>query len=397
MHSSLKHIIAKVALGGWLLLGSAGLAAAGNKAMVYIHNYSAQERMDLLPGGQNVFDLNVETMSSGRVITKTDAESRFEAELQGRARDEAHHLANIAKMDALAADPSAAQKLLGAGYGVVKANKPPRNVWDIYLDTPDGKLAGSNASLRIRIENGFATLNYKPGTRVDFDNGMVHRIEYGIKLGPNAFNDDFVPSEGLLKFLAMERPDNPLREIMKQYPGVKLRDFFHLSAALKQVRAMYDVQLNGTKHGEFSVDKVSYADPTGLKQSTLPTLTPKGTFFRVEMEGEHVGSNPTAQQLAASAVAPHDAKDTLDPDNDNNPDIIELHRLADIFSTHLGTTVAGSAKITEARTRLGKPIAKTASQAGTLRRSLSKPVVKTPTGGGKPVIAKGSRGGRGGR
>jgi hypothetical protein len=393
MRTSMKHIFAKIALGGWLLCSAAGIANAGSKAMVYIHNYSQQERMDLLPGGKNVFDLNTETMGgSGRLILKTDAESRFEAELQGRAKDEQHHQANIAKMDALAANPAGAEALLGKGYAIEKANKPPRNVWDIYLDTTDGKLAGSNASLRIRIENGFATLNYKPHTRVDYDNGMVHRIEYGIKLGANAFDDNFKPSAGLLKFLAMNRADNPLRELLQHYPGAKLEDFFNVSAALKQVRSMYDVKLTGTKHGEFSVDKVGFADPAGLKHSQLATLVPAGFFYRVEMEGDHVGANPTAAQMAASAVAPHDAKDTVDPDNDNNKDIIELHRLADIFTTHLGTTPAGSAKITEARQRLNKPIAK--MQTSKIRISLSKKTIqiRQPSSGGKPVIAKGPKG-----
>jgi len=390
MRTSMKHLFAKIAVSGWLLLGGVGIAAAGSKDMVYIHNYTAADTAERFPGGQNIYDLNVVKMPSGRLIPKPDAETRLEAELQAKSRDLAHHEANVAKMDKLAASDAAAAKTFGPGYSIQKTNKTPRLVWDIYVDTPDGKLAGSAAAIRLRIENGFATLNYKPGTRADYDNGMAHRVEAGIKLGADAFDDNFQPSKKLIAFLSNPNlADNPLRELLKAYPGTKIEDFFHPSAAIKQTRAMYDLVLQTTKHGEISVDAVHYADPATVKASNLASIKAAGTFYRVELEGDHVGSNPTAAQIANSAKAPHDAVDSLDPDNEKNPDIIELHRLADALNGHLGTTAAGMAKVTEARIALGKPVAKSAAQAGTMRLSLAKPAKFTLSAqAAKPVAQK---------
>ncbi len=361
MRTSMKHLFAKIALGGWLLLGAAGIADASSKDMLYIHNFSAQETSALMQGGQNVFDLHTEKLPSGRVILKAGAETRFEAELQGRLRDLAHHTATVEALDKLAKDPKAAEKLLGKGYTVVRLNKPPRNVWDLYFDSPDGILAGSNASMRVRTEGGFSALNYKPGSRVDFENGMTHRIEAGINIKELVNNK---PSAAQLKLFGDAKlAYNPLREFAKQYPGRTVADIFEPSVDIKQVRTMFEIQKNGVRHGEISVDIVNFRDPLDHAKT--------GTIYRVEMEGDHLNANPTAAQLAKSAKAPHDATDTLDPDNDKNPDLIELHRLNDILIAHLDVKAAGMAKVTEARSVIGKPIAKTSSQAGTLRKSLA--------------------------
>lgn len=363
MSTSMKNLFAKIALGGWLLLGSAGIAAAGSKSMVYLHNFTPAETQAVMQGGANVFDLHTEKMPSGRLILKANAETRFEAELQGSLRDLAHHTATVEKLDALAKDPKLAEKMFGKGYTIVKLNKPPRNVWDDYRDTKDGLLAGSNASLRVRTEGGFSALNYKPGSRVDFENGMTHRIEAGINI--KAFQNG-KPSPGQLKLFGDDKVAyNPMREFGKQYPGRNVSEVFEPSVDINQVRTMYEIQLNGTKHGEISVDIVNFRDPADHSKT--------GTIYRVEMEGDHLNANPTAQQIANSANAPHDALDTLDPDNDKNPDIIELHRLNDVLVAHLDVKPAGMAKVTEARKLLGKPIAKTATQAGQLRGSLAKP------------------------
>ena len=37
--------------------------------------------------------------------------------------------------------------------------------------------ATNDDGIRLIHENGFAALNYKPGTRTDYDNGMAHRVE----------------------------------------------------------------------------------------------------------------------------------------------------------------------------------------------------------------------------
>ena len=400
MRISMKHLFAKIALGGWLLLGPVGFALAGSKSMVYIHNFSPAETQAVMQGGKNVFDLHTEKLPSGREILKADAETRFEAELQGSLRDLAHHDMTVAKLDALSKDPKLAAKLLGKGYTIVKLNKPPRNVWDDYRDTKDGLLAGSNASLRIRTENGFAALNYKPGTRVDHTNGMTHRIEAGIKI--KALQNG-KPSAGQLQFFGDSKLDyNPMREFGAQYPGRTVGEAFEPSVDINQKRTMYEIQKDGTRHAEVSVDIVHYRDPADHSKS--------GTLYRVEMEGDHLNANPTAAQIANSAAAPHTAKDTLDPDNDKNPDIIELHRLDDILISHLDVKASGMAKVTEARKLLGKPIAKTASQSGTMRASLSLPAPElTPQSGAakkleikksvvksaKPAVAKGPKSGNG--
>jgi hypothetical protein len=391
----MKHLFAKIALGGWLLLGSAGIAAAGSKSMVYLHNFTPAETQQVLAGGANPYDLHTEKLPSGRVILKANAETRFEAELQGTLKDADHHSQTVAKLDALANDPAMAQKMFGKGYTIVKLNKPPRNVWDFYVDSKDGLLAGSNASLRVRTEGGFSALNYKPGSRVDYENGMTHRIEGGINIKPLVNGK---PSAGQLKlFSDPSLAYNPMREFGKQYPGRNVADVFDPSVDIKQLRTMYEIQLNGTKHGEISVDIVNFRDPLDH--------TKAGQFFRIEMEGDHLNANPTASQIANSANAPHDATDTLDPDNDKNPDIIELHRLNDVLVAHVGSKPAGMAKVTEARQLLGKPIAKVASAAGTLRASLAKgqklniqqqsgkkPEKAVKLVSSRPVPAKGSKG-----
>lgn len=375
MTSSMKHLLAKISISGWLLLGAAGMASADSKSMVYIHDYSPEEKQALMQGGANPYGVHTEKLPSGREILKADAETRFEAELQGKLRDQAHHDMTVQKLDALSKNPAAAEKLFGKGYTLVKLNKPPRDVWDDYRDTKDGLLAGSNASLRIRTEGGFAALNYKPGTRVDFDNGMTHRIEGGIKIKAL---ENGKPSSGQLALFSNDKAAyNPLREFGKQYPGRSVNEIFEPSVDIKQKRTMYEIQKDGVKHGEVSVDMVSYRDPANHAKA--------GTIFRVEMEGDHINANPTAAQIANSAHSPHNATDTLDPDNDKNPDIIELHRLNDVLVGLLDVKPAGMAKVTEARMLLGKPIAKTSAQAGKVRPSLYKPVamkapVKTTTG-----------------
>jgi len=382
MSTSLKHVFAKIALGGWLLLGSAGIATAAGKDMLYLHNFTATETATLMPGGKNAFGLYTQKLPSGRTILAATPETRFEAELQGTLKDITHHTAATKELDALAADAAKAEAMFGKGYTIVKLNKPPRDVWDEYFDSKDGLLAGTNASLRVRTENGFSALNFKPGSRVDFANGMTHRIEAGIKIEP--FVKGKPTSGQLALFGDAKAAYNPLREFAKQYPGRKVSEVFEPSVEIQQKRTMYEIQKDGVRHGEVSVDIVEYRDPANPSK--------KGTLYRIEMEGDHLNANPTASQKANSAVAPHDATDTLDPNNDKNPDIIELHRLNDILVGLVKAKPAGMAKVTEARMRLGKPIAKTATQAGTLRPSLAAKGVKVETHqAAKPVVAKSAK------
>ncbi len=281
-----------------------------------------------------------------------DSTSRLEPELQGSV--DLAKMPQLEKlMDELSADGARSESLLGKGYRVVKLNKAPRDVWDRYLDTPDGQLAATNSSLRIRSENGTDQINFKPRGAVRFPNGMAHRVELGVNI-PAATNGKMTP--GVMKFFRNTKlRDNPLREIPKLY-GRDVGEFFEQAVDIKQQRTMYEVQAldvggNWVKKAEVSLDRVTARDPQDLNRTV--------SFGRMELEGEHVSLQLTPEQQAKLAGStwkgPHRASDTQNQALVGSADVKETHRLADVLGGHLGVTAAGVSKYAQGRQMLGKP------------------------------------------
>jgi hypothetical protein len=242
-----------------------------------------------------------------------DAQTRLETELRTDI-DLARLPEAKAAMDRLVADGAAAAKVFGKNHRVVAMAKRPRKVWDLYLDTTDGRLAASGASLRIRIENGTAQINYKPPTGNYFSDGMKIGMEAGITLQADKRTGK-LPNETIAFFKNTRLIDNPLREMKKQFPDLALEDFFFLQLENKQDRQMYAVEeLDGAgqwvKKSEISVDLVVGRDPRNRATQVR--------YGRVELEGDHVSAGQlNARQQAALAGSdwkgPHKANDTRDP------------------------------------------------------------------------------------
>ena len=276
-----------------------------------------------------------------------DAQSRLETELQ--ATIPLTELAKAKKkVDRLVRSPAAAAKVFGKGYRVVRLNKTPRRVADIYMDTPDGKLASVGASLRIRIENGIAQVNFKPPGGQRFPSGMAHRIENGIAI---QFDKGKKMSARTVAFLENTRlRDNPLRELPRLFPGMKARDFLIPQLQIKQKRAIYEVQkLEGgawVTAGEITIDKVNSTKPGGKGKRV--------SFGRVELEGEHLSLQLTQNQKARLKAAkkwkgPHKASDTRNPAFTKSKDVKNIDRMGLAFSKFLGVTKADGSKYAEAR------------------------------------------------
>ena len=229
------------------------------------------------------------------VIDTRGAETRLETELQTDV-----DIQDLPKLEAaineLVKSDAKAEALLGKGYKVVKLERKPRDMADPYFDTKDLRVAKSGGSLRIRIMNGVAVVNFKPPTADRFKNGVAHRVEAGI---PVVLDAQGKLNEKTIAFLMNpRRMDNPLREWSKFYPDVDLRSVLkNQVVAIKQKRAAYEIHHNGVKVNELTVDHVS------------STLTVKGQpakqseFGSFEGEGDHLNLVPTAQQLARMQAA----------------------------------------------------------------------------------------------
>ena len=278
-----------------------------------------------------------------------DATTRLETEL--RSDIPLSRLTEAkAALDKLAADPAAAAKVFGANHRVEATNKKPRKVWDLYLDTPDGALAAAGASMRIRIENGTAQMNYKPPGGQYFPEGMKIGLEAGITL--NADADGLLPAKTIDFFRNTRLVDNPLRQLEKQFPGRDLSEFFHLQLEVKQSRKIYEVQqLEGTqwvKKSEISVDRVTSRDPVNPKTRVQ--------FGRVEMEGDHVSARLNARQQAAIARStwkgPHTEADSRDPAFAATPDVQHIRDLANSLKDFLKIKPVKESKYVVSRRRL---------------------------------------------
>jgi hypothetical protein len=280
-----------------------------------------------------------------------DAQSRLETELQAniplRRLPQARRM-----MDGLVKSQKQAEQVFGQGYRVMRLNKKPRDVWDLYLDSADGKLAQSGASLRIRIENGIAQINFKPPGGQRFPSGMAYRTENGINI--QVGNNGRISSANLAFFENTRLRDNPLREIPRLFPGMKARDFLNLQLEVKQQRAIYEVQKaegqSWVKAGEITLDRVVGREP-GKGGAQV-------SFGRVELEGEHLALQLTAAQQQAQAASPwqgpHTARDTTNPAFTESSDVKNINRMAEALAKFLKVTPAGKSKYGESRELLAK-------------------------------------------
>lgn len=278
-----------------------------------------------------------------------DAQTRLETEL--RTDIELARLPEArAAMDRLVNDQALAEQTFGKNHRVVAMAKKPRKVWDLYLDTTDGRLAASGASLRIRIENGTAQINYKPPTGNYFDDGMKIGMEAGITLQADKRTGK-LPKSTIDFFKNKRLVDNPLREIQKQFPDLNLEDFFFLQLENKQDRQMYEVQERDgagqwVKKSEISVDLVVGRDPKNKKTQVR--------YGRVELEGDHVSAGQlNARQQAALAGSdwkgPHKANDTRDPRFAASNEVTKIRGYGVALQKYLGVKAAKGSKYVRSR------------------------------------------------
>ncbi len=278
-----------------------------------------------------------------------DAQTRLETELRTDI-DLARLPEAKAAMDRLVADPAAAAKVFGKSHRVVAMAKRPRKVWDLYLDTTDGRLAASGASLRIRIENGTAQINYKPPTGNYFSDGMKIGMEAGITLQADKRTGK-LPNKTIAFFQNSRLIDNPLREMRKQFPDLELQDFFFLQLENKQDRQMYAVEeLDGAgqwvKKSEISVDLVVGRDPRNRATRVR--------YGRVELEGDHVSAGQlNARQQAALAGSdwkgPHEANDTKDPRFAASDEVTKIRGYGVALQGYLNVTPSKGSKYVRSR------------------------------------------------
>jgi hypothetical protein len=278
---------------------------------------------------------------------QADGQSRLETEL--RAAIPLKRLPEArAMMDNLSANGAAAEAVFGKNTRVMKLHMRPRKVWDIYLDTTDGKLAKNNAALRIRIENGTAQLNYKPPGGVFLPEGLKIGVENGITLNADPVTGQ-LPASVVAFFNHNRLVDNPLREIRKQFPGLQIEDFFFEQLQVKQNRQIYEVQelqQDGSwqKKSEVSVDRVMARDP-GNKFRTV--------YGRVELEGDHVAAGAlSSSQLAAASNRPHRSRDAQNKSFNASADVLKIRGYVAALTKFLKVTPVTDSKYVHSRARL---------------------------------------------
>ena len=318
---------------------AAGVASAGSAAdeevvgMVWRHSISKRTEKS------RIKKYGVGPFADGQSRLETELRAAISLKRLGEAR---------AMMDGLAANQAAAEKVFGKGTRVLKMAKKPRKVWDIYLDTVDGKQAANNAALRIRIENGTAQLNYKPPGGVFLPEGLKIGVENGITLNADPVTGQ-LPETVVAFFKNTRLVDNPLREIRKQFPGLQIEDFFFEQLQVKQNRTMYEVQelqSDGAwqKKSEVSVDRVNARDPS----NTFRTV-----YGRVELEGDHVSAGAlSASQLAVASNRPHRARDAKNKGFQASADVLKIRGYVAALTKFLGVTPVTDSKYVHSRARL---------------------------------------------
>jgi hypothetical protein len=339
-------------LGGLLSFGAVERAARANGLeMLWVHNPSQSEQQKLIKQFPGVLPTVIDPFDNSEVLDHK-AESRLETELQTDvAVKDIPALQKL--MSDLVTNQALTEKLLGKDYKVTERELKPRDIWDEMLDTPDGILAGDNASMRLRTLNGITALNYKPGTAQRYANGMAHRIERGVLLKEKP---EGVPKGALLAFLRDDNVANPVFDLQKTYPDRPLEEMFTRAVDLKQNRKVFEIEKDGKKVSEITVDIVIGRKAGETKTETI------GSF---EMEGDHLNLTNASQIAAAQhggQAGPHAAGDTMNPDLMGSEDVKTLHRFADILQTHfrangIDIKPATASKYVRIRKLLGMPIA----------------------------------------
>lgn len=324
---------------------AAGVANAGNAAdeevvgMVWRHSISKRTEQS------RIKKYGVGPMADGQSRLETELRAAIDLKRLGEAR---------AQMDNLAANQAAAEAVFGKGTRVLKMAKRPRKVWDIYIDTVDGKLAANNAALRIRIENGTAQLNYKPPGGAFMPEGLKIGVENGITLNADPVTGQ-LPDTVVAFFKNTRLQDNPLREIRQQFPGLEIEDFFFEQLQVKQNRQMYEVQelqQDGAwqKKSEISVDRVMARDP-GNNFRTV--------YGRVELEGDHVSAGAlSATQLAVASNRPHRSRDAQNKGFQSSADVTKIRGYVAALTKFLKVTPVTDSKYVHSRARLAAKGAK---------------------------------------
>lgn len=288
------------------------------------------------------------------------AESRLEAELQGSFADEKAWKDAIDIMDGIAvttqdhqavsggtkatADYKARQiraaKTFGKGNELVRIKETGvHGAWevaDLYVDDDAATLARTGAAIRIRKANGVAMLNFKPPTRLRFENGVAHGVENGFDVAGITISEkndkiEVDIDDKALGFLTSKSTLNPLRELHQIYPDMfprtgkggkmtaadrgvwktNLKKLFTPRVAIKQDRVKYEILEHGVKMNEITLDRVVAKNAQKLSAKEF-------VDYRAEAEGDHVTlqmlagmqANPTAK---ASKAIMHPAAITWHP------------------------------------------------------------------------------------
>jgi hypothetical protein len=334
-----RHALARVLFALIATALSVPVQAQEIPGHIWVPPYSAKQERDRIKSG--ALPTTQMQRAGGKppktILDTRGTETRLETELQSTV--EIPDVPEIEKMlDAFTRDKKLTAETFGKGYEMVRVEKEPRKMADPYFDSKGFDLALSGGSLRIRIMNGIAVVNFKPPTAVRFKNGVAHRIEAGV---PVTLDKEGRLSEATIKFLLNPRLlDNPLREWKKFYPNVDLRQVLTSRPVveIKQKRAIYEVMKDGTKVNELSADMV-YA--------TLVKTQSEKSFGSLEGEGDHLNLVPTKQQLAHAASrswkGPHRGTDTWNEalagsaanrpadqiGKDASPDVAQVHMVAD--------------------------------------------------------------------
>lgn len=342
------------------------------------------------------------------------AESRLEAELQGSFADEKAWSDAIDIMDGIAvktedhqavsggakasadyrARQARAAKTFGKGNELVRIKETGvKGAWevaDLYVDDDEGTLERTGAAIRIRKANGVAMLNFKPPTRLRFDNGVAHGVENGFDVAGISITEkgdkiEVEISDKALGFLTSKSTLNPLREISQIYPGKfprtgkggkmtasdraqwkeTLKKLFTPRVAIKQDRVKYQILEHGVTMNEITLDRVVAKNAQNLKAKEF-------VDYRAEAEGDHVTlqmltglqANPKAR---ASKAIMHPAAITWHPsitrvtqsgklttEGVGAPEIPQIHHVAETLQRILPRlTPAGISKYVGAARALG--------------------------------------------
>lgn len=336
LRTSAKHIVGAALIAAFTIPAATALAQEG-PPMVWRHDISPRVEKDRI--------------KKYGIGPYADGQTRLETEL--RTDVSMKRLPGIRKaLDKLTKNDGEAAKVFGKDHRVRPMAPKPRKVWDLYVDTPKGDLAKNGASLRIRIENGTAQINYKPPGGEFFSEGMKIGLEAGITVQADA--NGKLPAK-TIDFLRNTRlVDNPMRELKKQFPGMDPGDFFHLQMEVKQSRKMYEVQKQEggmwVKVSEVAVDAVTARDPQSKKWTR---------FGRVELEGDHVSAGQlNARQQAAlqgsTWKGPHKAKDVKNPAFAKSPDVKHIRGLGVKLTNYLKIKPVKDSKYVAGRARLAK-------------------------------------------